>query len=139
MAPRHLHLHAQVDQGAWVREFSQYDAGWLHTFASRNGGDLRRADWDDLNLPARLTTLVAAGVPLLQRDNTGSVVATQTLARDRGTGVFFDDIPDLGRQLRDRSWLAGIRERVWEQRLDVAFDTHADGLVDFFRKVIAGA
>jgi hypothetical protein len=139
MAPGHLHLHAQVDQGAWVREFSQYDAGWLHTFASRNGGDLRRADWDDLNLPARLTTLVAAGVPLLQRDNTGSLVATQTLARERGLGVFFDDVPGLGRQLRDRSRLAGIRERVWEQRLEVAFDTHADALVDFFRKVIADA
>jgi hypothetical protein len=139
MAPDHLHLHAQVDQSAWVREFSRYDAGWLHTFASRNGGDLRRADWDDLNVPARLTTLVAAGVPLLQRDNTGSVVATQTLARERGLGVFFRDIPDLADQLRDRHGLAAIREDVWAQRMDVAFDTHADALVDFFRKVMAGA
>jgi hypothetical protein len=139
MAPDHLHLHAQVDQGDWVSEFSRYDAGWLHTFASRNGGDLRRADWDDLNVPARLTTLVAAGVPLLQRDNAGSLVATQTLARDHGLGVFFRDIPDLAAQLRDREQLAAIRGRVWDRRLDVAFDTHADALVDFFRKVIAGA
>ncbi|MDP9417314.1 MAG: glycosyltransferase family 2 protein, partial [Actinomycetota bacterium] len=95
LAPRHLHLHAQVDQGEWVREFSQYDAGWLHTFSSRNRGDLRRADWDDLNYPARLTTLVAAGVPLIQRDNTGSVVATQSLVRSRGLGVFYRELPDL--------------------------------------------
>jgi hypothetical protein len=120
-----------------VEEFSRYDAGWLHTFASRNGGDLRRADWDDLNVPARLTTLVAAGVPLLQRDNTGSVVATQELARERGIGLFFTDIPDLARQLHDRERLARIRERVWAQRLDFSFDAHADALVDFFRKVIA--
>jgi hypothetical protein len=139
MAPDHLHLHAQVDQSAWVREFSRYDAGWLHTFASRNGGDLRRADWDDLNVPARLTTLVAAGVPLLQRDNTGSVVATQTLARERGLGVFFRDIPDLAARLHDRDALAAIRADVWAQRMDVAFDTHADALVDFFRKVMAGS
>ncbi len=136
MAPRHLHLHAQVDQGDWVREFSQYDAGWLHTFASRNAGDLRRADWDDLNYPARLTTLVLAGVPVLQRDNHGHVVATQTLVRDRGLGLFFTDIADLGRQLRDRELLARVRERVWAQREDFTFDAHADELAAFFRKVI---
>ena len=137
MAPRHLHLHAQVDQGDWVREFSRYDAGWLHTFASRNGGDLRRADWDDLNYPARLTTLVAAGVPLLQRGNTGHVVATQALARERDLGLFFTDVPDLARQLRDREWLAAIRAWVWHQRLDFSFDAQADALLDVFRKAIA--
>jgi glycosyltransferase involved in cell wall biosynthesis len=139
MAPRHLHLHRQVHQGDWVREFSRYDAGWLHTFVSRNGGDLRRADWDDLNYPARLTTLVAAGVPVLQRDNTGAVVATQTLVRDRGIGLFFRDIPHLAEQLRDRTAVARVRERVWAQRLDFSFDAHADALVDFFRKVVAQA
>ena len=54
LAPRHLHLHANVDQGRWVAEFSQYDAGWLHGFTSHNRGDIRRADWDDLNYPARM-------------------------------------------------------------------------------------
>jgi hypothetical protein len=134
LAPRHLHLHAQVDQADWVREFSQYDAGWLHTFASRNGGDLRRADWDDLNYPARLTTLVAAGVPLLQRDNSGHVVATQTLVRERGIGLFFTSMPHLARQLRDRARVAEVRERVWAQRLDFSFDAHAEELLDVFRK-----
>ena len=137
MAPGHLHLHEQVHQGDWVREFSQYDAGWLHTFASRNSGDLRRADWDDLNYPARLTTLVAAGVPLLQRDNAGAVVATQTLVRDRGLGLFFRDIPDLAAQLRDRERVAALRERVWAQRRDFTFDAHADALVAFLRDVVA--
>ncbi len=136
MAPGNLHLHGVVHQGDWVREFSQYDAGWLHTFASRNGGDLRRADWDDLNYPARLTTLVAAGVPLLQRDNSGAVVATQTLVRERGVGLFFRDMAHLGELLRDREAVAAVRERVWEQRLDFTFDAHADALVDFFRRVV---
>ena len=76
-------------------------------------------------------------MPLLQRDNTGAMVATQKLARERGIGLFFTDIPDLARQLRDRDRLAGIREQVWAQRLDFSFDENADALVDFFRKVMA--
>jgi glycosyltransferase involved in cell wall biosynthesis len=137
MAPGYFHLHPQVDQGEWVREFSRYDAGWLHTFASRNAGDLRRADWDDLNFPARMTTLIAAGVPLLQRDNSGARVATQSLVRERSLGIFFRDISDLAAQLRDRDSVAAIRERVWAQRFDFTFDHHADGLIEFFRTVCA--
>ncbi|MFY0535851.1 glycosyltransferase [Nannocystis pusilla] len=51
LAPRHLHLHGHVDQRRWLAEFSRYDAGWLHFFASGNDGDIARADWDDLNIP----------------------------------------------------------------------------------------
>jgi hypothetical protein len=137
LAPRHLHLHPHVDQENWVREFSQYDAGWLHTFMSRNGGDIRRADWDDLNYPARLATLLAAGVPVIQRDNAGSMVATQTLVRDRDLGVFYREIGDLAEQLRNPERMRRLRDSVWGQRLDFTFDAHADDLVTFFRHVIA--
>ena len=57
MAPGYLHLHPNVDQSRWTEEFSQYDAGWLHLFDSRNEGEIRKANWDDLNYPARLSTL----------------------------------------------------------------------------------
>ncbi|CAA9549017.1 MAG: Beta-1,3-glucosyltransferase, partial [uncultured Thermomicrobiales bacterium] len=95
LAPLHLHLHGTVDQERWTEEFSRYDAGWLHSFSSRNGGEIQRADWDDLNYPARMGTLAAAGVPMIQRDNGGSVVATQTLARDRRLGLLWSDAADL--------------------------------------------
>ena len=136
-APGHLHLHEQVDQGDWVEEFSRYDAGWLHVFESRNGGDLRRADWDDLNIPARLATLAVAGVPLLQRDNQGSVVATQSLVRHLGIGLFFTTIEDVAEQLGDRDRLAALRQATWRHRERFSFDAHADQLVAFFREVIA--
>ncbi len=136
-APRHLHLHEQVDQGNWVEEFSRYDAGWLHVFESRNGGELRRADWDDLNIPARLATLAVAGVPLLQRDNHGSAVATQSLVRHLGIGLFFTTIDDLAEQLGDRDRLAELRQATWSQRERFSFDAHADDLIALFRKVIA--
>lgn len=137
MAPDHLHLHPQVDQSGWLREFSQYDAGWLHWLPSSNGGDVRRANWDDLNYPARITTLVMAGLPLLQYDNAGALVATQTLARERDISVFFKSIPELGAKLRDRERMRALQENVWRQREQFTFDYHADRLIAYFREVIA--
>jgi hypothetical protein len=139
LAPRHLHLHGNVAQDRWVEEFSRYDAGWLHAFASRNGGDLRRADWDDLNLPARIATLAAAGLPLIQRANGDAVVATQTLAHALGAGVFYEDIDDLAAALRDGPRMQSLRARMWAQREQFCFDTHVPALVAFFRQVIADA
>ncbi|MDB5791289.1 MAG: glycosyl transferase [Massilia sp.] len=139
LAPRHLHLHANVDQGAWRREFSRYDAGWLHAFASTNEGELRRANWDDLNYPARLSTLAAAGLPIIQRDNSGAIVATQTLARALDIGVFYTGIAELAEALRDRPALDAIRARVEANRHRFSFDAHVPGLVAFFREVVATA
>lgn len=136
LAGRFLHIHPTVHQESWVDEFSQYDAGWLHFFASANAGDLRRANWDDLNLPARMATLGVAGVPMLQRNNAGHIVATQTMVRDGGLGFFFDDMAGLAAQLRDREAVAAARARVWAARHRFTFDAHADALVDFLRGVI---
>lgn len=137
LAPRHLHLHPHVDQEHWVPEFSQYDAGWLHNFASRNQGEIRRADWDDLNYPARIGTFAAAGLPMIQADNRGSIVAAQKLAEDLDLGVFFSSIEQLGQRLRDARELNRVRESVWRQRDLFTFDAHADRLIEFFRSVIA--
>jgi hypothetical protein len=136
LAPGYIHLHRHVDQENWVKEFSQYDAGWLHYFKSENQGQLFRANWDDLNYPARIATLVAAGLPLLQRDNPGALVATQTLARSRNLGLFFTSMNELRAQLGDRERLEAVRNSVWQQRDQFTFDAHAPALVDYFRQVI---
>lgn len=136
LAPGYLHLHPNVDQDRWAAEFSQYDAGWLHIFESRNGGDLRRADWDDLNYPARIATLALAGLPMIQRDNGGAVVATQNLARRHDIGIFFRDMADLRAQLLHEEHMARLRANVWALRAQFTFDAHADRLVAFFREVI---
>jgi glycosyltransferase involved in cell wall biosynthesis len=137
MAPRHLHLHAQVDQNRWVEEFSRYDAGWLHYFRSENAGEIRRANWDDLNYPARLATLAAAGLPVIQCDNRGAIVATQTLARELDVGLFVHDMDDLAAQLRENAGLERLRGNMWRQRKQFTFDHHAGTLVGFFRQVMA--
>jgi hypothetical protein len=136
MARGHLHLHETVDQEGWVTAFSRYDAGWLHVFESRNGGDLARADWDDLNLPARMATLAAAGLPMIQRDNGGARVAVQTVGRASGVGLFFRTAEDLAATLRDETGMARLRANVEAHRPDFTFDAHADRLVRFLRHVV---
>jgi len=139
LAPDHLHLHANVAQDRWVEEFSRYDAGWLHCFQSRNAGDLRLADWDDLNLPARIATLAMAGLPMIQRANPGAIVAAQTLARERDIGLFYDSIEDLAAQLHDGARMRRLRDKVWREREDFSFDRHVPDLIGFFREVMAQA
>jgi glycosyltransferase involved in cell wall biosynthesis len=136
LAAGYIHLHGHVHQESWVREFSQYDAGWLHYFRSKNGGDLRRANWDDLNYPARISTLMAAGLPMLQRENSGAVVASQNLVRSLNAGFFFAEMGELAELLHDRERLEAVRENVWRQREKFAFDVHAPALISYFRQVI---
>jgi hypothetical protein len=139
LAPDHLHLHANVDISRWREEFSQYDAGWLHAFKSVNGGELRRANWDDLNYPARMATLAAAGLPMIQQANDGAIVATQTLCRELGIGVFFDTFDDLGASLADRDAMAERRRAVAAHRERFTFDAHVPALAAFLREVVAQA
>jgi len=136
LAPGFLHLRDNVDARNWVREFSRYDAGWLHYFKSDNGGELRRANWDDLNYPARIATLAAAGLPLIQRANPGAVVATQTLARELDIGVFCESLAELGPALSDAARMDELRSNMWRERERFTFDNHVERLVEFFRDVI---
>ncbi|WP_448639076.1 glycosyltransferase [Geodermatophilus sp. URMC 63] len=134
-APGHVHVHPAVGPADWVRELSRYDAGWLHRFDSSNGGDLRRASWDDLNSPARLPVLLAAGLPLLQQANPGSLVSVERVVRADGTGLSYrcaDDVADV--------LIAEVAERTGQAAALAArerhtFDAHADRLVDLFRSI----
>lgn len=136
LAPDHLHLHANITQEQWVEEFSKYDAGWLHIFESSNFCDTMRIQWHDLNYPSRMATLAVAGLPMIQRDNSGHIVATQSLCERLGTGIFFKNYDHLGRLLNDRPLLEVVRQSVWQQRHEFTFDNHVDKLIDFFRAVI---
>lgn len=108
----------------------------MHYFKSENAGELRRANWDDLNYPARIATLACAGLPMLERDNSGAIVATQTLVRNLDIGVFFASMEELGARLRDRRRLDELRENTWRTREIFTFDHHADRLIGFFKTVI---
>lgn len=134
-APGFVHVHPPVGPEDWVTVLSRYDAGWLHRFDSTNGGDLRRATWDDLNSPARLPVCLAAGLPLLQQANPGSLVSVERVLRRDGTGLLYgsaDEVADvLAGELAGRRGAAAALA-VREQH---TFDAHADRVVDLFRSV----
>ena len=132
LAPGHFHLHPQVGLADWVAELSQYDAGWLHQLHSANNGFLCRADWGDLNYPARMATLAVAGVPMIVPANRGSLVAMRSLVEQRELGVLYEDADDLADQLWDREQMAALSDSVWRQRQHFVFDSHVEDLVQFF-------
>jgi hypothetical protein len=55
-------------------------------------------NWDDLNYPARMTTLAAAGLPWLLRANLGSTVAVQNLARRLDVGILAESMEETAGQ-----------------------------------------
>ena len=130
------HIHPHVDQRSWVSELSRYDAVWLHHVGSANDGDVRRATWTDLNLPARIPPLIGAGVPLLQPRSPGCVVAGQRLVADHGLGLLYDDAEDLATQLHDRDRMGSLRDTAWATRDAFTFDHHVDRLIALFRAVM---
>ena len=135
-APKHFHLHPNCTPENWVKEFSQYDAGWLHSFESVNNGNLMRAAWNDLNIPARINTLAAAGLPMILRDNSGHIVATQSQVKKYDIGIFFNRIEELRETFNNKLRMEELRNNVLKHREQFSFDCHVPALIDFFRKVI---
>jgi hypothetical protein len=83
-----------------------------------------------------MTTLAAAGLPMLQRANPGHIVATQSILERTGAGILFDDWDDLAARLRDPATMEATRDRIRDARDAFTFDAHTDRLVAFFRTTI---
>lgn len=136
LAPGYLHSHPHCNPEQWVSEFSKYDAGWLHVFDCGNQGEMMKASWLELNYPARMTTLAAAGLPMIQKDNSVHIAATQSLIRDLDMGIFFHSMDELGEKLKDKRRMQEIRNNATKNKMFFSFDHHVDDLVAFFEKVI---
>lgn len=136
LAPDHIHLHSTCNQDDWTEELSQYDAGWLHFFESKNGGDILRLSWEDINIPARMATLATASLPMLQRDNSGHIVATQTICRKMDIGIFFKEMDELALIFSDKQYMKRIRNNIWQHRMEFSFEYHLPKLIDFFNQII---
>lgn len=136
VAPKHFHLHPRCPNDQWVEEFSRYDAGWLHLFDSNNEGQLQKMNWDDLNLPCRTGTYAAAGVPMILKKNTGSIVAINELLKSYDIALLIDDTQDLCDQLQDKARMKELSENIYNCRKKFTFDYHYPMLIDYFRQVI---
>ena len=135
-ASKFFHLHPHCSADSWVKEFSKYDAGWLHCFDSSNGGKLEYAGWNDLNIPARMNTLAAAGLPMIQKRNADHIVAMKSRVEKDDMGIFFDTFEELAALLKDKTHMQQVRDNVIKNRHSFSFDYHVDSLIDFFREVI---
>ncbi|MDR2010643.1 MAG: glycosyltransferase [Bacteroidales bacterium] len=136
IASKHFHIHPHCSQSNWVKEFSQYDAGWLHCFDSDNNKNLMKQTWSELNIPARISTLVAAGLPIIQKDNSEHIVAMHNYIKDVNIGVFFKKIEDLVLQLKNKDLLYQLRSNIITQRFKFSYDYHVPRLIDFFKQII---
>lgn len=135
-APNHFHIHPHCSHPHWVEELSRYDAAWLHCFESKNKGSLFRISWDDMNIPARINTYMAAGLPVIQRNNTGHIVAVQQRIEELNIGILFNRYEGLAERLKDRAAMEQLRANVMKNRLMFSFDYHVPELIAFFREVI---
>jgi len=136
LAPGYLHLHPAYVPQNWVEELPKYDAGWLHVFDSENNGELMKANWLDFNFAARMSTLGAAGLPMIQLDNTGHICASQAFTRKNRFGIFYQSYDDLAAQLGNTAEMNRMRQEIWHKREVLSFNHHVDDVLYFFRKVI---
>lgn len=134
--PKYFHLHHHMPPTGWTEEFSKYDAGWMHKVGSTNHGNLLHATWDDLNFPARISTYMAAAIPVIHGDNTGHSVAMEDLVDYLGIGISYTTLDALARQLKDKGRMEDMRKNVMEHRLEFCFDYHVPRLIESFRKGI---
>ncbi|MDR1504241.1 MAG: glycosyltransferase family 2 protein [Prevotella sp.] len=138
-APKHIHLHSHCTPENWVKELSRYDAGWLHYFKSDNFGNILNTSWDDLNVPARIPTLAAACLPMIQKNNQGHLVATQNILKQKDIGILFNDINELCALLKDQDRMNVLRDNLKRQRNEFHFDNYVPSLISFFKKVISNS
>lgn len=134
--PDHFHIHSHCRNSEWVSEFSKYDAGWLHLFRSNNYGNIELAGWDDLNIPARISVLAAAGIPVIQRDNREHIVSIQSIAKKIDFGVFYKDYNELAEKLNDKANIKRLTDNIIRERNYFNFDYHLPLLVSFFNHII---
>ena len=136
VAPNHFHIHKHCVPQSWTKEMSKYDLGWLHCFDSENCGDYDKVYWNDLNLPARLSTMMAAGIPTIQKDNSGHIAAMYSYVKNRDCGIFYKDMDDLVNQLKDFESIRALQDNVMKHRMESSFDYHVPSLVNYFKQVI---
>ncbi|TQM51504.1 glycosyl transferase family 2 [Arcticibacter tournemirensis] len=137
VAPNHFHIHPHCSAQDWTKEFSRYDAGWLHFLSSDNNGELLLVSWDDLNIPARISTYASAGLPVILKNNAQHTIAVQTKVRSLDFGFFFNDMGDLVSQLSNKSKIGCLTENAIKSRYLFSFDHYTEDLISFFRKVIS--
>jgi glycosyltransferase involved in cell wall biosynthesis len=136
IAPDHYHVHSFCSPTDWTYELSRYDAAWLHCIPSQNKGSMAKMSWDDLNMPCRISTYAAAGLPMILLKNEGSIVAVRNYLHSKSVAILFDSCEDLAMQLQNAALLNSLAENMLEIRMSFSFDYNIEPLIRFFKEVI---
>lgn len=134
--PNHFHLHDHIPPSGWCKEFSKYDAGWMHSVNSNNHGRTLHCTWDDLNFPARISTYMAAALPVIYKCNKEHVVAMEEQIHKLGIGISYNSLDELIAHLKDKKSVERARENVMKHRQFFSFDYHVPKLIEAFREII---
>lgn len=134
--PNTFHYHHHIEAPSWTTELSKYDAGWLHCYASRNRGNLMNASWDDLNMPARMGTYAAAGLPFIIPQNDGHIVASRDVATDLNVAITYDNYHELAEKLISECETRSYTRNMIAHRLKFSFDYYLPQLIALFRQSI---
>lgn len=134
--PTRFHVHLHCPQSRWTEEFSRYDAGWLHCIDSDNGGNLLGITWADINLPARISTYLVSGIPMIQKRNSGHLFAQRSYLEPYDVDLLYDNMPQLISQLKDKMLMHRKQANVLAVRHRFSFEAHEEELTGFFRRII---
>jgi hypothetical protein len=124
----YVHLHEAIDPPRFTAEWSVYDAGLMHVTAAKT----HDAPFQRMNHPNRLSTNLAAGLPLAQQ--VGGHDAMERLLRQTGVGLLYRDFDELADQLHDRALIADVTRRALESRRQFTFEWHARMLADIISR-----
>lgn len=136
IAPHHFHVHPHVASDRWTEELSKYDAGWLHCAKSYNNGNMLHTTWDDFNIPARVCTYAAAGLPVIIPRNKGHVLAVNEVVGAAGAALFYDDYDELLASLKDEITHRTLTANMLANRMRFSFDYHVNELINLFINAI---
>jgi hypothetical protein len=139
---RHVHFHPSRQptgrswtdvlawKSEWVREFSQYDAGWSYIGSVYSWGPLQ----DAAAIPNRLSTYVLAGLPVICGGRPG-YYRHDELAR-LGINIDFEDsdYARLRASLEAEARSGERRRNALSQRYDYSFEASIDALLDFLAR-----
>ena len=79
---------------------------------------------------------MAAGLPVIQFDNCGNLVAVEEIVRRYDIGIQFHNIKDLSEQLHDKEKMDRLKSNVLHNRFHFSFDFYVPQLVEMFNKAI---
>lgn len=96
-----------------------------------------RVTWDDLNIPARIYTAMVSGIPTIQKNNEGHLVAMQELVKKFNMGIFYKNMDELSETLHNNNRLEELNKNVRQNRDLFCFDFHVQDLLNFFVDTIS--